>query len=148
MLSRLVFVAVLVAIFLDPRAASAAAPETEIRAVLDAQARSWNRGDVDGFMNGYARGPATEFVSGGTLTRGWQTVRDRYAKSYNNRAKMGALTFSEVTIKLLCADVAIVDGRWQLVRTSDRPHGRFTLIFRRESTDWRIVHDHTSVATR
>ena len=29
-------------------------PITEIRSVLQAQQDAWNRGDIDGFMNGYA----------------------------------------------------------------------------------------------
>jgi hypothetical protein len=29
---------------------------SEIRALLLAQQEAWNRGDIDGFMNGYARG--------------------------------------------------------------------------------------------
>ena len=49
--------------------------DDEIRAVLQAQAGAWNRGDIDGYMNGYARGNSTEFLSGDTLTRGWKTVR-------------------------------------------------------------------------
>jgi len=28
---------------------------TQIRSVLRAQQEAWNRGDIDGFMNGYAR---------------------------------------------------------------------------------------------
>jgi hypothetical protein len=28
-----------------------------IRSVLRAQQEAWNRGDIDGFMNGYARSP-------------------------------------------------------------------------------------------
>ncbi len=116
----------------------------ETRAVLDAQAAAWNRGDIDGFMNGYARSDATEFVSGDSLTRGWQTVRDRYKKKYDSREKMGTLTFSEVNVTPLSRDAAIVIGRWKLVRKSDTPHGRFTLIFRRMPDGWRIVHDHTS----
>jgi len=116
----------------------------EIRAVMAAQVAAWNRGDIDGFMNGYARSEATEFVSGDKLTRGWQTVRDRYRKKYSTREKMGRLTFSDLKITLLSADAAIVLGRWQLVRQSDTPHGLFTLLFRRTSAGWRIVHDHTS----
>jgi ketosteroid isomerase-like protein len=122
----------------------AAPVETEIRAVMVAQEAAWNRGDIDGFMNGYDRSNATEFVSGDTLTRGWQTVRDRYQKKYNNREKMGTLTFSELSITPLGPDAALVIGRWKLVRKSDRPHGRFTLLFRRTPAGWRIVHDHTS----
>ena len=118
----------------------------EIRAVLEAQAEAWNRGDVDGYMNGYARGEATEFVSGDTLTRGWQTVRDRYAKKYDSREKMGRLSFSDLKIQPLGSDAAFVTGRWELVRKEDKPHGRFTLLMRRLPDGWRVVHDHTSSA--
>jgi ketosteroid isomerase-like protein len=119
-----------------------------IRAVLDAQATAWNRGDIDGYMNGYARGDATEFVGGDTMTRGWQTVRDRYAKKYDSREKMGTLTFSEVEVQTVSADAALVTGRWALQRKEDQPHGRFTLLFRKLPEGWRIVHDHTSAAEK
>jgi ketosteroid isomerase-like protein len=116
----------------------------EIRAVMSAQVTAWNRGDVDGFMEGYARSSATEFVAGIKLTRGWQTVRDRYRKKYDSREKMGRLTFSELKITPLSHDAAIVLGRWRLDRKADKPHGIFTLLFRRTAAGWRIVHDHTS----
>jgi ketosteroid isomerase-like protein len=124
--------------------AAAVEPGAEIRAVMNAQVAAWNRGDIDGFMAGYARSDKTEFVSGDKVTRGWQTVRDRYRKKYDSREKMGRLTFSEIQITPLAADAAIVLGRWRLVRQKDNPHGLFTLLFRRTPAGWRIVHDHTS----
>jgi ketosteroid isomerase-like protein len=111
---------------------------------MNAQVAAWNRGDIDGFMNGYARTNETEFVSGAKITRGWQTVRDNYRRKYNSREKMGTLKFSEIKVTSLGADAAIVLGRWQLTRKKDRPHGVFTLLFRRTPAGWRIVHDHTS----
>src|SRR6185312_11042460 len=63
-----------------------------IRAVLDAQRDAWNRGDVEGYMEGYSRSD-TVMVSGDNVTRGWQTVLDRYKRNYNSREKMGTLTF-------------------------------------------------------
>jgi ketosteroid isomerase-like protein len=123
---------------------SATSDEAEIRAVLSAQTAAWNRGDIDGFMHGYARSNATEFISGDKLTRGWQTVRDRYKKKYDSREKMGTLTFSELKITRLGSDAALVIGRWKLVRNGDKPHGRFTLLFRRTPAGWRIAHDHSS----
>ncbi|MEO6872842.1 MAG: hypothetical protein ABI233_11560 [Chthoniobacterales bacterium] len=60
--------------------APAAAP-APIQAVLGAQAVAWNRGDIDGFMSGYARSPKTTFISGDEVTLGWQTVRDRCSMS-------------------------------------------------------------------
>jgi ketosteroid isomerase-like protein len=129
-----------------------AAPEqttnavAQIRHVLHAQQAAWNRGDIDGFMNGYARSTSTVFVSEDTIVRGWQTVRDRYKEKYSSPAKMGTLTFSDLEITLLSSDSAVASGRWKLKRASDQPHGRFTLILRRLPEGWRIVHDHTSAA--
>ena len=117
-----------------------------IRAVLDVQAAAWNRGDVEGYMDGYDRSPNTVFVSGDRVTRGWQPVLDRYKKAYDSREKMGVLTFSDVEITVLSKDAAVVLGRWHLKRSKDEPHGRFTLLFRKTKAGWRIVHDHTSAA--
>lgn len=117
-----------------------------IRAVLDAQAAAWNRGDLEKYMDGYARSADTVFVSGDRVTRGWQTVLERYKKAYGSREKMGVLTFSDVEITMLSKDAAIVLGRWHLQRSKDEPHGRFTLLFRKINAGWRIVHDHTSSA--
>jgi ketosteroid isomerase-like protein len=115
-----------------------------VRAVIEAQAAAWNRGDVGGYMEGYAKEETTTFVSGDSITRGWQTVHDRYAARYDTREKMGTLAFSELELKPLSEFYLMATGRWQLTRLSDTPHGRFTLIFRRTNAGWRIVHDHTS----
>ena len=129
-----------------------AAPEqpsnsvAEIQSVLTNQQDAWNRGDIDGFMNGYAQSASTVFVSEDEVTRGWETVRERYRVKYSDRAKMGTLTFSEVEVTMLSPDAAVVLGHWQLKRANDEPHGRFTLIFKRLPEGWRIVHDHTSAA--
>ena len=115
-----------------------------IRAVLNAQRDAWNRGDIEGYMDGYDRSENTVFVSGDNVTRGWQTVLERYKKTYDTREKMGTLTFSDLDITFLSPDSATVLGRWALKRASDEPHGRFTLIFKRTNKGWRIIHDHTS----
>jgi ketosteroid isomerase-like protein len=119
----------------------------QIRSVLRAQQDAWNRGDIDGFMNGYARSASTVFISEDSIRRGWETVGARYRQKYSDRAKMGTLSFSDIEINLLSSDAAVVVGRWKLERAKDRPHGRFTLIFKGLPEGWRIVHDHTSAAT-
>jgi len=124
----------------------AADAPVEIRAVMDRQVAAWNRGDIDGYMDGYVRSDKLEFVSGAKITRGWQTVRDRYHRKYSTRDAMGTLKFSDIEIRMLRPNIAIVAGRWELLRKNDRPHGSFVLTFRRipPSRDWRIVHDETS----
>jgi uncharacterized protein (TIGR02246 family) len=141
---RLLFAFVFVVVAARVLAATAVDAQAEIRAVMNAQAAAWNRGDIDGYMEGYARSGRTEFVSGDKLTRGWQTVRDRYKKKYNSAEKMGRLAFSDIQITVLNPDAALVLGRWKLARRTDQPHGIFTLLFRHTAAGWRIVHDHTS----
>ena len=114
-----------------------------IRAVLDAQAAAWNRGDIDAYMAGYAQSDDTMFV-GTDVTRGWTKVRDRYKAKYDSRAKMGTLVFSDLDLRPAGSDDVIVTGAWKLTRDSDTPHGRFTLIFHRRPEGWRIVYDHSS----
>jgi len=118
----------------------------EIQSILTAQQDAWNRGDIDGFMNGYARSASTVFVSEDEVRRGWETVRDRYRIRYSDRGKMGTLSFSDIEITMLSPDAAVVLGGWRLKRAADEPHGRFTLVFKRLPEGWRIVHDHTSAA--
>lgn len=117
-----------------------------IQAVLNAQRDAWNKGDIEGYMDGYDRSDNTVFVSGDSVTHGWKTVLERYQKGYDTREKMGQLTFSDLDIRVLSKDTVVVIGRWLLKRSSDEPHGRFTLIFKNTKTGWRIIHDHTSSA--
>ncbi len=120
-------------------------PEEAIRRVLDDQVKAWNRGDLEGFMVGYWKSPELTFSSGGDQTKGWQATFDRYRKRYQTGGgEMGTLSFSGLAIDVLGPDSAFVRGRWQLVRSKDRPGGIFTLIVRRFPEGWRIVHDHTS----
>jgi ketosteroid isomerase-like protein len=117
---------------------------SEIRKVMDDQSEAWNRGDIDRFMQGYWRSEKLIFVSGDSVTRGWQPTLERYKKSYNSREKMGTLTFSGLETTVLSNDAAVVLGNWELKRKEDNPKGKFTLTFRKLREGWRIIMDHTS----
>ena len=119
--------------------------EKQITKVMTDQAEAWNRGDIDEFMRGYWNSDKLVFVSGANVTRGWQPTLDRYKKSYDTRAKMGTLTFSDLEITVLSKDAAVVLGSWSLaLQGGGNPHGKFTLTFRHFAEGWRIVIDHTS----
>ena len=69
-----------------------------IRAVLDDQVACWNKGDLEGYMKGYWNDEKLTFYSGGTITKGWKPVLERYQKAYKAEGKeMGSLTFSGVS---------------------------------------------------
>ena len=124
---------------------------TSIRQVLEEQVAAWNRGDVEGFMEGYWRSDSLRFASGGDVRRGWQTTLEAYRRNYPDRAAMGTLAFEDLDVRMLSPSWAVVFGGWRLRREGGLPElsGLFTLLFERPSADaaWRIVHDHTSAAT-
>jgi ketosteroid isomerase-like protein len=129
-----------------PELKSAAEVEREIKHVLVSQVEAWNHGNLENYMEGYWRSPDLTFFSGATVTKGWQPTLERYRQRYQAGGKeMGHLDFQDLEIDLLSPKSAIVMGKWQLTMSDGRkPHGLFTLTFRRMPEGWRIVHDHTS----
>jgi len=120
---------------------------TAITAVLDRQIAAWNRGDLAGYMDGYARIPGLVFTSGGNVRRGWQDAFDHYQARYAVDPKaMGKLAFAIDSIDAVGADGAVVLGRWDLTESAHPGHGVFSLVLERRPEGWRIVHDHTSSA--
>ncbi|QEG02258.1 Isoaspartyl peptidase precursor [Stieleria maiorica] len=121
------------------------ADETAIRRLIDRQADAWNAGDIDRFMDAYWKNERLTFVSGGNVTRGWDSTRDRYRQRYPDQEAMGSVAFSDLEFLRLDDDAFQVLGVWTLKRDDEDLGGRFTLVFRRQPEGWRIVHDHTSV---
>ncbi len=126
----------------DNRDAKAGA---DIRKVMNEQTAAWNRGDIEGFMQGYWKSEDLSFTSGNKNTRGWQATFDNYKRGYSDCDKMGKLSFSEMDVTVLSKKSAMVRGRFLLERKEDKPTGLFTLIFRKFKDGWKIIHDHTSV---
>ena len=122
------------------------AEEQPIRMVFSRQEKAWNRGDLEGYMQGYWKSPDLTFYSGGTVTRGWEATLERYRWRYRSEGtEMGRLEFTEDTIEMLGADSAVGYGRWNLTFSGGRKlTGLYTVILKRLPEGWRIVHDHSS----
>jgi beta-aspartyl-peptidase (threonine type) len=120
----------------------------EIRAVLDRQMLAWNRGDIEGFMQGYWRSPDLTFFSDNTTVSGWDETLGRYRTRYTTGGnQMGKLEFLDLKIELLGPSAAFVRGRFHLTESGNESTGLFTLTFRKLPGGWKIVHDHTSTAS-
>lgn len=113
--------------------------------ILAEQSDAWNRGDIATFMEAYWKSPDLTFSSGGATTRGWEATRDRYLKKYPDRATMGTLEFSQLEVRLLGDEAALMLGRWHLQR-EEPVGGNFSLVWQKIDGLWVIVHDHTSVS--
>ena len=115
-----------------------------IRSILTMQQEAWNRGDLRAFMNGYWNSPDLTFAASKGFTRGWQPVLERYEKTYSDRAAMGKLDFSDLEVRPLGPDAALVLGHWHLQRQIGDIGGIFTLVLQKFPDGWHIVHDHTT----
>jgi uncharacterized protein (TIGR02246 family) len=119
-----------------------------IQAVLDAQVAAWNRGDLAAYMDGYAKLDDLVFTSGGNVRKGWQTTFDHFHKRYaTDPAAMGKLAFDILQIDPLGADGAVVLGTWVLTNSPSDGKGIFSVVLARRPEGWRVVHDHTSLAS-
>ena len=133
----------------EPQSRSAPSdPKAAVEQVLHIQQDAWNRHDLEAFMAGYWNSPDLTFFSGAKETSGWQATLGRYRATYASPGhEMGTLDFSGLRIEILGSEAAFVRGAWQLTLSDGKtPHGRFTLVFRKFSDGWKIIHDHTSAA--
>jgi ketosteroid isomerase-like protein len=115
--------------------------------VLEDQRLAWNRGDLDGYMQGYWHSDSLMFVGKSGPQYGWQTTLNNYKKGYPDKAAMGQLSFDILKVELLDKTNAFVLGAWHLKRVSDAPGGYFTLLLRKIKGVWLVVSDHSSSNT-
>jgi beta-aspartyl-peptidase (threonine type) len=120
--------------------------EAEIRQLLDTQVAAWNRGDLEGYMSGYWNSEELTFFSGASECGGWKPVLERYRQHYKKSgSQMGRLDFSHIRIETFGEEAALARGHWRLKTPNGVTRtGLFTLLLRRFSDGWRIVHDHSS----
>ena len=128
----------------ESQASSREADRAAIEAVLTAQQKAWNQGDVERFLDGYWHSPELTFSGSSGVSRGWDGVLARYQRTYPDRAAMGHLDFSKLEFRFLGPDAALVLGQWHLQRESGDVGGVFSLVWQRFPAGWRIIHDHTS----
>jgi uncharacterized protein (TIGR02246 family) len=123
------------------------AQSDDIRAVLTHSEDAWNRGDLAAFASYYDDSPETTFVGREVVRGGVQAILGRYRKAYPTREAMGTLSFSNLNVRMLAAELALVTGEFHLERTAaggGNASGRYTLILQRTPSGWKIIHDHTS----
>lgn len=119
-----------------------------VKQVLTDQENAWNRGDIVAFMTGYADSPQTTFI-GTTIEHGYQSILERYKKKYASPEAMGYLEFTDLNVRMLGTDHAVVTGHFHLTRSAaggGDASGIFSLVFEKEAAGWKIILDHTSAS--
>jgi ketosteroid isomerase-like protein len=118
--------------------------EPAIRGILNEQTAAWNRGDIEGFMDGYWKNDSLMFIGKSGITYGWTNTLNNYKKGYPDTAAMGKLSFNIISVKKLSKEYYYVIGKWYLQRSIGDLSGHYTLLFKKENGRWVIIADHSS----
>lgn len=119
---------------------------TELHALIQLQAKTWNQGDLDAFMNLYYPSDSLIFITAKKNSLGWQQLYNSYQTQYWENADLrGVLSFTP-NISLPLDDYGnlyLIQGAWE-IEASRSKSGKFSLIFKRDKElGWRIIADHT-----
>lgn len=135
----------LISLLVSLTALAQTADEKEILRMLERQTKSWNKGDVPGFMEGYWESDSLMFIGKSGITYGYAQTLANYLKNYPSKEDMGKLTFDIKKVNMLADDACFVIGKWHLKREQKGDlSGHFTLLFRKLKGQWVIVADHSS----
>lgn len=116
-----------------------------VKSLLEQQAKDWNNGDIDAFMEGYWKSDKLQFIGSKGVTYGWQQTKDNYKKGYPDKAAMGTLSFDLLGVDKQSKKVVSVTGKFYLKRESgEELSGHFLLIVKKIKGKWLIIADHTS----
>ena len=118
--------------------------EKKIISILKTQDESWNKGDIDGFMQTYWQSDSLMFIGKSGVTYGWKNTLNNYKKGYPDTTAMGKLDFTLIDIKKLSRKYYHVVGKWHLTRSIGNLQGHFTLLLRKIKGRWLIIADHSS----
>ena len=119
-------------------------PTATAVAVLSASSEAWNRGDLEAFVDDYARDSTTTFVAGGQVQYGWDWIHDNYARWWDLGSERDSLRFEDVAARSLGSDYLLTTARFVLFRgDSVTASGPFTLVMKRIEGGWKIIHDQT-----
>jgi ketosteroid isomerase-like protein len=118
--------------------------EKQIRQLLQEQTKSWNKGDIEGFMQTYWKSDSLMFIGKSGVKWGWKTTLENYKKGYPDTAAMGQLSFNILQVKKLSPEYYYVVGKWMLKRTIGDLSGHYDLLLRKIKGKWVIVADHSS----
>lgn len=115
-----------------------------IVAMLDQQVKSWNKADINGFMQGYWHSSELKFISKKGTRFDYDSVSANYKRHYDSKEKMGQLSFHQLNVYPLAESPKTyqVTGEWSISGQTNSG-GYFSLLIQEKDKAWKIVVDHT-----
>ena len=135
----LLFIALIVTMSLASQ--TEAKDRKAILTVLKIQQDAWNKGDLEGFMQGYWKSDSLKFYGSKGVTNGWQKTLENYKKGYPSKEYTGTLSFTIEAISKIEDNSYYVMGQFHLFRDIGNANGVFLIIFRKIEGKWKIIAD-------
>ena len=128
--------------------ARAKAIEKEVNAAFQKLVSGIREVDADKVMSVYDNGPRTLFFNyNGSATIGWENMNANRKASYSKRSNV-TLEVTGLRVEVLSPTSAYVSCKWKQTQeyegSLEQSSGRMTLIFKKKSGAWKILHLHTS----
>ena len=113
---------------------------------MQEQEESWNKGNIDDFMNKYWNNDSLIFLGKSGINYGWKKTISNYKNSYKNKNEMGRLEFKNILCKPINKSTHIIAGKWSIYREDSirNIEGYYSLIWVKKDKVWKIIYDHTS----
>ncbi len=115
----------------------------KVEEILNIQAKHWNNGDIDAFMEFYWKSDNLQFIGSNGITYGWQNTLDNYKKRYPDLKTMGKLKFEVIKTDRRSRKVITLVGKFHLSREIGDLEGIFLLVWKKIKGKWVIVADQT-----
>jgi uncharacterized protein (TIGR02246 family) len=119
--------------------------EDAVLAVIMDLEKTWNSGDMGGYLAHYRQDNSLSLTFGNTIVEGWTSLDKLFRKSYPDPERMGRFSIDQIQIQILSDDTAVTFGNFTHVFPTEIIKGGFTHVLTQGSSQrWLIQHERTS----
>lgn len=119
------------------------ADEKKIREVMRLEAETWNRGDIDGYVELYAPVDSVRMLYNGGEVYGKANILAFY-KKYWPKERMGQLSFTNVKLERLSPKYYFTSGYFHVKQENGKEiSGRFSGLMKKIKGKWYLYTDHS-----
>ncbi len=121
---------------------------SEVQQAVKAYADAWNRADVSGVLELYAREPSVTSIGDGEITRGWESVRTETDSILTGLQGRFSVALGSIDVAPLGSQHALAVAPYTLTLGTQRGpvqvRGAMSFVLQRADSGWKIIHEHSS----
>jgi uncharacterized protein (TIGR02246 family) len=117
--------------------------EDMIREVIKRELETWNRGDIEGYVDLYAPVDSVRMLYNGGAVYGRENILAFY-KKYWPKERMGQLSFTDIRLERLSPEYYFTSGHFHVKFDDGKTiKGRFSGLMKKIEGRWYLYTDHS-----